>query len=237
MLIQTSSPRPIINLQEHPQHVVVHTLRKPGVSTGTVLFNMNTDIEHGTRSTAPVEPYEVFPIEGDPGFEALEYYLPFDIVFGKGRQTYNEGEIMQRQIAGMVKRIVTDTDPNERPRDTLMALYATSGISIIAKSAFRSQGSQYEERVLNFQLFFPITGGGIVRIAGVGFDIANPTFDPKAPLPGPARFTNQTLLEAFNRTHKAPKGALAARRAARIAQAEASMRAERGLPPKKDDEP
>ena len=65
MLIQTSSPRPILSLQEHPKHVVIHTLRKPGISTGEVLLNMNTDIEHGTRQTAPVEPFEVFPIEGE----------------------------------------------------------------------------------------------------------------------------------------------------------------------------
>lgn len=232
MLIQTSSPRPIIGLQEHPQHVVIHTLRRFGVSTGEVLFNMNTDIEHGTRMTAPLEPYEVFPIEGEPGFEACEYYLPFDVIFGTGRQVYNEHDIAENQNNALAKRV--NLEKKDPRRDTLMALHAASGISVIAKSAFRSEGSQYEERVFNCQFFFPITGGGILRVAGSMFDVLNPTFDPKAPIPEKAHYANRTLLEAFNRTHKAPNSAIEERKRQRIAQAEASMRAEqRGLPPKK----
>lgn len=231
MLIQTSSPRPILSLDEHPKHVVVHTLRKLGVSSGDVLLNMNTDLENGARSTGAVAPYEIFPIEGEPGFEALEYYLPFDQIFGSTRVEYNETEILTRMSTSLERPAAKPIDPR---RDTLMALYAASGISVIAKSAFRAEGSRYEERTLNLQLFFPVTGGGIIRVAGSMVDISNPTFDPKAPMPGPAQFKNLTLLAAFNRTHKVGNSVIEARKRARVAAAEASMLAERGLPKKEE---
>lgn len=241
MLIQTSSPRPILSLQEHPKHIVIHTLCRFGISKGEVLLNMNTDIEHGTRMTAPIEPHEVFPIEGEPGFEAHEYYLPFDVLFGTNRAEYNEHDISERQSKGVVKRVNLE-DRRAVHSDVVMSRFIATGISVIVHSAYRTEGSQYEERILNFQLFFPLTGGGIIRFANSLFDVTNPTFDPKAAIPRKSAYKNDVLLNAFNRTHKTGNPDIERRKRERIAQAEASMASDdkalpaapsRRLPPKR----
>lgn len=228
MLIQTSSPRPILNVLEHPQHIVIHTLRRIGISTGEVLMNMSINPETGTRLTAPVEPYDVYPIAGEDGFEAVEYYLPFSEVFGAGRRVYDEGR-------GSVA-LAPVTKPKSGLRDTQLAVLCGSGFSVIARSAYRVEGSRYEERLFNFTLLFPITGGGILRASSSLVDISNPTFDPKAPMPQKRGYQNLGLLAAFNRTHKIMSSSIEQRKAARIASAEASIANNtRALPPKSDD--
>jgi hypothetical protein len=226
MLIQTSSPRPILNVLEHPQHIVIHTLRRIGISTGEVLMNMSINPETGLRLTAPVEPYDVFPIEGENGFEAVEYYLPFSEVFGVGRRVYSEeGSVALAPVS----------KPKSGLRDTQLAVLCGSGFSVIAKSAYRVMGSRYEERLFDFTLLFPITGGGILRASSSLVDISNPTFDPKAPMPQKSGYPNLDLLRAFNRTHKVMASSIEQRRAARIASAEASIASNtRALPPKSD---
>lgn len=216
MLIQVSSPRPIFSLEKHPQHVVLHTLQMSGVSSGSVLINMNVNVETGERVTTEVEPYQVFPIE--TGMAALEYYLPFDVIFGTRQMT--------AVPTGTSNALVSRLQPEGgfRPRDTMMALLVASGVSIIARSAHRTFSNQYEERVLNFQLHFPVTGGGIVRVADSFFDILNPTFNPKALLPEPQAEPDPTLLNAFRRTHYGLGPSAAKKKAERLAQLESSLK-------------
>src|SRR5208282_6659032 len=57
MLIQATSPRPMINVVDSPEHVRIHTLRKVGISLGEVAL-----VIHEKRMA--VEPYQVYPIEG-----------------------------------------------------------------------------------------------------------------------------------------------------------------------------
>jgi hypothetical protein len=117
----------------------------------------------------------------------------------------------------------------------LVAL-STSGYKVTVRSAFRSDRMTYEERVIGLTLLFPVTGGGVVRLSDSLFDISNPTLDPKKPVPG--RVCDETISIAFNRAHKVlsqgTQDAIEARRKARIAEAEANMKANaRGLPGKK----
>jgi len=244
MLIQTSSPRPILNVGEFPSYIVIHTLRKAGISNGAVTMNVNVDVEHGKRESAVVAEHEVFPIEGEPGFEGVEYYLPFDLIFGTKKTEYDETRLLRQINDEAPKRVNTD-EPRARIGDTMLALHMASGVNVIAKSAYRVEGAKYAERVFNFQLLFPVTGGGIVRVTSSDFDVTNPTFDPKAAVPRDKPYQNITLLEAFNRTHKPTSPDIEARKRARVAAAEASMRAadkqlppagRRALPPKKSDE-
>lgn len=229
MLIQLTSPRPVLNVVEHPQHIVLHTIRRTGVSKGGVLLNMNTNVEHGTRGTIVVEPYEVFPIEGEPGFEALEYYLPFDQIYGTNRTLYSEQSAMESWSK------TPKTKGTQGTPDTVLALLGASGISVIAHSAYRMESTSYAERVFNFQLFFPVTGGGIVRVVGSDMDISNPTFEPKAPI-GTKNYANLSLRQTFNRIHQIMPSDVEQRRQARIRSAEASMASEIKKLPAKTDE-
>ena len=77
MLIHVASPRPIFKLQEEPLYIKIQTLRKSGVSEGVVFFSAAKDPEHGVKGTVTHEPDQIIPIEGEPGFEMLEYTLPF----------------------------------------------------------------------------------------------------------------------------------------------------------------
>lgn len=102
---------------------------------------------------------------------------------------------------------------------------ATGGFHVVGTSAFRAQGGTYGVRTLDFTMQFPVIGGGILRInvGGQEWDLANPTFDPRAPLPavnrnygagrgneyesGPAGINNQrvpddVLINAYQRTHR-----------------------------------
>lgn len=230
MLIQTSSPRPILNVAESPEHIKIHTLRRPGISTGEVFFNVTKDFEHGVRETVPLEPYEVFPIEGAPGFEAMEYYLPFDKLFGtEKRAEYDEARIMA-SLALPSKRVNVDK-PKDHLTDTQLALLGASGFHCIARTAYRTETTQYEERIFNFSIHCPVTGGGIIRVANSVFDVTNPTFNPRATMPT-REYQNLTLLNAFNRTHRVITSDIEERRRQRIASAEANMRVnEKALPP------
>lgn len=187
-------------------------------SKGEVFINMCIDVEHGRRETAPVVPFSVLPIEGEPGFEALEYFLPFDQIFGTNRTQYDPEQVAQNQSVGLVKRLNLD-QPRSSQRDTWMALLLASGINVNLTSAYRSEGALYQERVMTFQLLFPITGGGVIRMAESLFDIKNPTFQPKAPLPKPSSLPDLDQLNSVNRTHKALNPEVERRRLERIAQA------------------
>lgn len=255
MLIQTSSPRPILNAAESPEHIKVHTIRRVGISGGQVFFNFATDFEHGDKMTVPLEAYEVFPIEGEAGFEALEYYLPFSTIFGTDKAEYNEERLLTKQLPPLASSaLALHNDPNNRRpetvnkpltklRGTQLALLAASGYNVIARTAHRVEGSIYAERLFNFTVLCPVTGGGIIRVVGSEFDVSNPTFDPKAPIPAKKSWPNHELLNAFNRTHKPTSPDIEDRKRKRIAEAEANMRAARerdgssnrpALPPKKD---
>jgi hypothetical protein len=63
---------------------------------------------------------------------------------------------------------------------------ATSGFTIIGRSSYRVAGADYQVRTLEFTMVFPVIGGGIIRLrAGEQeWDIANPTFNPRASIPG-----------------------------------------------------
>ncbi len=238
MLIQVTSPRPMINTADSPKHVRIHTMRKHKVSTGTVTFVVH-------EKQIDVEPSCVYPIQGEAGFEALDYYLPFWNVFGTNRPEYNEDKIRSNIEAEAFHRVdvtdkgkkpihtkllVTDTDapPPERERLTgvELAILGSTGYHVIVKSAYRTEGAAYEERIFNFTIHCAVNGAGMIRIANSPVDIANPTFDPYAPEPSPRR--DLVLLEAFNRTHKPRTDDIEARKRARIAEAEANMRLHEG---------
>jgi hypothetical protein len=249
MLLQLTAPRPIFNALENPPHVRIHTLRKPLVSKGEVLFVV------GDEQMA-VEPFMSYPIQGESAFEALDYYLPFWNVFGTKKPEYDEQAIQRNIESNRFSRIRTDAQKDkllpgkdgegamEKLTGVQLALLGASGYKVIARSAFRSEGPTYEERIVNFTIICPVNGGGILRVADCPIDVANPTFDPHAPPPGEKR-QDLTLLEAFNRTHRLRTSDIEERKRQRIAQAEANMRenekalaakaAEKGLPPKRDE--
>ena len=233
MLIQASSPRPVVNVAESPTHVRIHTLRKANVSSGEVLLVI------GDRQI-PVEPSVVYQL-GESGFEALDCYLPFWRVFGK-KPVYDENAILSRiqrndphrvnltPDSGESDKLVLKKDetPPERLTGVQLALLGAGGYHVIVKSSYRSEGAVYEQRVLNFTIHCPVNGGGIVRIADFPVDIANPTFDPYAPEPEAKKDYN--LQIAFERTHKLRTSDIEERRRKRIADAEANIRAnENGL--------
>jgi hypothetical protein len=70
--------------------------------------------------------------------------------------------------------------------DSLGRRGATIGFNFVARSSFRVAGANYGIRTLDIIMIFPVIGGGIIRIQAGGqeWDIANPTFDPNAPVPG-----------------------------------------------------
>lgn len=243
MLIQTTAPRPMINASDSPAHVRIHTMRKLKVSTGEVTFVV------GDRQM-PVEPWVTYPIEGEAGFEALEYYLPFWRVFGTDKPTYNEDRIRERiereqfttvdvgqkppmefKTKTKTKLLVSDTTEEAPAQEKLtgvqLALLGTMGYGVICKTAHRTEGATYEERVVNFTIHCAVNGAGMIRIAGCPVDIANPTFDPYAPEPT-GKHRDLTLLEAFNRTHRPRTQSIEDRKRARIAEAEANMRLHEG---------
>lgn len=105
---------------------------------------------------------------------------------------------------------------------------ATGGFHFTATSAFRAPGGVYGTRIIEFTMIFPVIGGGIIRIniGGQEWDLANPTFNPNAPIPeinrnygagagneyesGPPGINNQrvpddVLLNAYRRTHNGSK--------------------------------
>ncbi len=210
MLVQATTPRPFFDHSKHPEHVYIYTLRKPGISEGAVFFNASTNPEQGRRGTAALEPLFEHPIDGEDGFAALEYVLPFFELFR----------------------------PEDKKRNLGMAPFCTTGFGVTVRSAFRTDTSRYGEHTVAFTILMPVTGGGVMRLSDCLFDIANPTFDPWAP--GPERkWKNLEVGMAFNRAHRlGDTSAIEQRRMARIREAEANMRANesggrRALPPKR----
>jgi hypothetical protein len=219
MLIQMGIPRPRFDIQDHPEHLYIHTLARAGVSSGGVLFSGTVDPEHGVRKSRPLEPTQTYPIEGEDGFEGYEYILPF-------------WELFQRKH---VESQSTLARTGAKGYGSLgLVAYATNGFIVTAQSAFRASPTTYEGHSLAFTIMMPVTGGGILRLADCPFDISNPTFNPYAPNPmGLSKYTNLDTLEALNKAHKPTTAAIEARKAERIRAAEASMAAREtpGLPP------
>jgi hypothetical protein len=229
MLIQATSPRPMLNATESPQHIRIHTLRKLKVSKGEVTLVLG-------EKQIEVEPYEVYPIDGEPQFEALEYFLPFWRVFGTEKPTYNETKIRENIEHERFKRVRADAQKDkllgtpEKLTGVQLAMLGSTGYHIIVRSAYRTEGATYEERIANFTIHCPVNGGGMIRMANCPIDIANPTFDPYAADPGKSRGKDLVLLEAFNRTHKLRTADIEERKRKRIAEAEANIQAnERAL--------
>jgi hypothetical protein len=156
-----------------------------------------------------LEPQEVYQIEGEEGFQALVYVLPFWELFREEDKNHN----------------------------LKLVPFCTGGFSVTVRSAFRSDPRTYDEHVLTFLIMMPVTGGGIIRLGDTPTDISNSTFDPWAPDPK-RPWKNLELQDAYNRTHRlGDRPAIDKRREERIRAAEASMAAEaaktgRMLPPK-----
>lgn len=209
MLVQLTTPRIIFDPSRHEHHIYIHTLSKPDVSTGAVLFTGTTDPEHGQVETRPLDPKEILPLDG--GLAVQIYVLPFWELFQGGpKEVLHDGEMV-------------------RAADLKISRYCTAGFQVIAKSAFRASPRTYEEHKIGFTLVFPATGGGVIRLSDTFVDITNLTFNPWAcnpdPLPEAAK---AELRSTYARTHALPDGRsdIDARRKARIAAAEASMRNE-----------
>jgi len=115
--------------------------------------------------------------------------------------------------------------PFQNLHDSFGRRGSTAGFNIIARSSFRVAAASYGTRTLDMTMIFPLNGGGIIRIAmgAQEWDIANPTFDPRAPVPavnmnygagrgneymsGPAGIDNmrvpeEILVNAYQRTHR-----------------------------------
>jgi len=115
--------------------------------------------------------------------------------------------------------------PFEELVDPIGRRGATSGFTVIGRSSYRVAGASYEIRTLEFTMIFPVIGGGIIRMraAEQELDIANPTFNPHAPVPsistsygagegneyvsGPTGIDNQRvpddiIINAYQRTHR-----------------------------------
>jgi len=205
MLINLTTPRPVLDHTRYPEHIYLHTLSKSEVSDGSVLFTGTP--EHGQRNTRDLEPREVATLDG--GVAVRVFILPFWELFTGGQQTaVSDGEIVRAANLKIVR-------------------YCTAGFQVTAKSAFRASPREYLEHTLAFTMSFPATGGGVLRLADVNVDIANPSFDPWAPDPSPVpEAAKAELQEIYARAHAMLSNSADDRRRARVAAAEASMRAE-----------
>lgn len=218
MFIQASTPRPLFDASKYPQYVHIHTLRKVGVSTGEVFFIATVDPEHGTKQGKALDPVNEYPIEGQDGLVALEYVLPFWELFQRTEAMlnakYNGRSALEQGI---------------RVGSAAHARYFANGFQVTARSAFRADSRTYEESRVAFIIVSAVTGGGVLRLADCPFDVANPTFDPWAP--GPTVKKDPELQDSYNRTHRALPAGADAKRAARIAEAEANARRNERLGP------
>jgi hypothetical protein len=174
MLIQLTTPRPVLDHSEYPAYVHIHVIRKPDVSCGKVLFTSMKDPEHGTYDTKELEPAHELPLNASDGCQALIYILPFWELF----------------------------KPEDKKRNMWLVPFCTAGFKVSANSAFRASPKEYRSRVVAFTILMPVTGGGVIRLADSDFDITNPTFDPWAlrPMMYPAQVAE--LQDGYNRTHK-----------------------------------
>lgn len=206
MFVQATTPRPVLDGARFPEYVYIHTLAKPGVSEGAVFFSSTSNAEYGKKDGKRLEPVSVFPIEGDEGFQAMEYILPFFELFL----------------------------PEDKKRNLRMVPFCSAGFGVVVKSAFRMDSRTFAERTVSFHIQCPVTGGGILRLSDCPFDVTNPTFDPWAVSPVKTKASVDDTLLVYKRTFGSlPSSASSSLRAARIAQAEASAMANtRGLPEK-----
>jgi hypothetical protein len=115
--------------------------------------------------------------------------------------------------------------PFDQLIDNLGRRGSTSGFTVIGRSSYRVAEADYQTRTLEFTMIFPVNGGGIIRLrAGEQeWDIANPTFNPRTPIPaisssynvstgneypsGPPGIENRrvpddVLINAYQRTHR-----------------------------------
>ena len=226
MLVQATAPRILLKAHEYPKYIIVHTLAKRGVSNGSVIFGAYTiggrlppgsqpvEVQpQGSQAITPyrkavswnsdsvrLNPQQIYPIEGEEGFEVLEYALPFWELFR----------------------------PEDMRRNLALVPFCSGGFSVTARSAFRAEPRTYDERTFTFIMLMPVTGGGIVRLGDSMIDVGNPTFDPWAPNPK-SPYKNLEMTDTYNRIFRlGDKSAIDERRAARIRAAEASMAAESG---------
>lgn len=221
MLIEATTPRILIKVEGDP-YIRIHTLRKVGTSKGEVIFGAYAtggrlppgagvpppDTERGdalalrssiNTNARILEPDHIYDIEGEDGFQALEYTIPFWELFRE----------------------------EDKKRNMYLVPFCSGGFSITARSAFRSDPRTYDERVFTAIVVMPVTGGGAIRIGNSEIDLSNPTFDPWAPDPRRS-YKNLELQDIYNRTHQlGNQSAINERREARIRAAEASMEAER----------
>jgi hypothetical protein len=205
MLIQLTTPRIMLDPSRFPEYIHLHTLSTPDVSTGQVLFTGVTDPEHGQRGTKTLEPREMAELDG--GIVVRTFVLPFWELFEGGQKTVvHDGEIV-------------------RSANLKISRYCSAGFQVVVKSAFRSSPRTYEERTLALHMVFPATGGGVIRLGNSDVDIVNPSFDPWAPdLSKPPEAATAELRETYARAHALPRNT--SLRDARVAAAEASMKAE-----------
>lgn len=133
--------------------------------------------------------------------------------------------------------------PFQELHDPMGARAARHGFRFHGSSSYLSEGS-YHRRDFSFHSRFSVIGGGILTLSvgNTEWDLATPTFDPRAPIPeinqsygagagdeyisGPPgidglRVPDEVIRNAYHRTHSGRTGAAAqaaaARRAARLA--------------------
>lgn len=110
--------------------------------------------------------------------------------------------------------------------DSLGRRGATHGFIVNAYSAYRVSTTAYGSRIFQFVTHFPPNGGGIIQfsLGETNWDLSNPTFNPKAPVPdinpnyttvkgnydesGPPgvnnlRVPDEVLVQAYLRVHPA----------------------------------
>jgi len=190
MLIQLTTPRPVLDPSEYPAYLHLHVLTKPGVSDGKVLFTSVKDPEHGTYDTRTLDPTHTLPLNASDGVGALIYVLPFWELF---KSEYEN-------------------------RNLYMVPFCTAGFKVVANSAFRADPKTYRSRALAFHILMPVTGGGIIRLGDSEFDVTNPSFNPWAPNPTMSPAAVGELQDGYNRAHKVrgkkvePSGLLAHKR-------------------------
>lgn len=233
MLIQASTPRILFNVNRYPEHVYIHTLAKPGVSDGGVLFNATTDPTQGIRQTKSLEPSNVYPIQGEDGFESYEYVLPFWELFRRslakrpGSTAIVQADADAFEDIPQVSQTTLDWYGAKGYGHRLMVPFATGGFLVTVRTAFRASPTEYVERVLGLHILMPVTGGGIIRLGDSLYDLANPSFDPYAEDPKPRQ--NLDHLRSVNETHRLRDSKAEDRKAERIRAAEESMSRERSL--------
>lgn len=244
MLLRLDNPRLVINAQEFPSHVILMTLEYASASGGVTVEYVDSQIGSGSRNE-------------------------------RSRVTTNS--IAARSVGGRVTHPIEPTRtlpvlqgmqlheyvlPFWDLHDNLGRRAATGGFHFRVSSAFRAQGAGYEERILDFVMQFPVIGGGVMRfvLGGQEWDIANPTFDPRARMPeinqsygagrgdeymsGPPGIENKrvpdnVLINAYQRTHRGHVGpsanAIEQRRRDRLANFD--LKEESVLAPRTEEAP